>query len=142
MPGMKSKTPFALGLVLALAAACAPPVRDLDTEEIGELTDLEELMYVKATIADPRFKLARSLEGETPSDADWAAFADMGARLQVTSRHGKRFSMGPGFDAYLDELEQQAAALETAAEARDAGATLRLALEIKGTCRACHDDYR
>jgi hypothetical protein len=129
------------GLALAILA-CAAPTRDLDTQEIEAITELEELMYVKATVADPRFKLAKGLGQRPLTDEEWAAFVDMGARLQVTSRHGLRFSMGPGFDAYLSTLGEQATALEAAARDHDRAATVELALSIKGTCAACHDDFR
>jgi len=123
-------------------AACAAPERDMAADEIAALDDFEELMWVKATVADPRFDLAEELEGATLEDDQWAEFADMGRRLQLTSAKGIEFGKGAGFDAYFEQLAEQAAALETAAADRDAQRTLSLALGIKDTCKACHREYR
>jgi hypothetical protein len=144
---MKASTtllPWALSIaaLLLAASACSAPVRDLDAEAIESLTDLDELMDVNATVADPRFKLAKSLADRTPTESEWAEFIDMGTRLQVTARHAKRFSMGEGFDGFLRQLEGQAKSLEDAARARDKRATVDLAAAIKGTCKACHDEYK
>src|SRR5262245_61089311 len=69
--------------------------RDLPADQIGKLTKLDELMEVQATLADPQFKKAGQ---PSYSDADFATFADVGTRLQVTSARLKEFSKGPGFD--------------------------------------------
>ena len=61
-------------LSLALATACVPK-RDLPPAEIQKLASLEEVMHVQATIADPQFdKIGKT----TYTDADYAAFADVG----------------------------------------------------------------
>lgn len=125
-----------------LSFACTAPTRDLNASEIEAITELEELMYVKATVADPCFKLAKGLAERAPTDAEWAAFEDMGARLQVTSRQGLRFSMGPEFDAYLGDLERLAADLEDAASRRDQLQSVGFVGAIKDVCAACHDDFR
>lgn len=127
---------------LLIGAACAAPTRDFDAEQIRAVVDFEELMYVNATVADPRFKLAAELEGSVPTDAQWEEFADMAKRLQATSRQGLTFGKGDGFDAYFEQLIGQAEELGRAVEAREAEKTFDLAFDIKSTCRDCHKDYR
>lgn len=129
-------------LALIVAAACTVPVRNYDAAQIQAVTDLEELMHVNATVADPRFELAEDLEGQTPSTEQWADFLDMGMRLQVTSRQGMHFSMGEGFDAYMLKLGEQAAELEQAVRAQEAERSLNLVLDIESTCRDCHRQYK
>ncbi len=121
-----------------LAAGCVPH-RDLPPAQIETLTKLSDVMDVQATISDPQFKKA----GQASYTAeDWAAFADMGNRLQVTSRKAHQFTTGPGFDKLADQLNQQAAALSAAAEKKDAGTASGTLTAIKATCKECHHKYR
>lgn len=124
--------------LFALVVACVPK-RDLPPAEIEKLGDLEEVMDVQATVADPQF----SKIGQTSfADTDWAAFADAGERLQVTSRKTKQFSKGPEFDAFADRLHAGAEALSAAASQKDAAAADRALASIKATCKACHSKFR
>src|ERR1700689_3211053 len=77
-------------LALAFAASCVPH-RDLPPDQINQLTKLDDVMDVQATVSDPQFS---KRDQTTFSDADWAAFADMGDRIQVTSLKIKQFSKG------------------------------------------------
>ncbi|MFT7669296.1 MAG: hypothetical protein ACI8X5_001996 [Planctomycetota bacterium] len=126
-----------------LAGACAAPHRDYDPQQIEGALTLEELMDVNASVADPLFKLGKKLRDSEITDEHWALFNDMGQRLHLTSLQVKtKFSKGPGFDAYLDELNEQSVELIHASLATDKSRTLDLLVEIKNTCAACHDEYK
>lgn len=131
-------TPRVLFLVLLGAAACVPK-RDLPPAEIEKLPSLEQVMDVQATVADPQFG---KIDKASYDDQDWAAFADMGSRLQVTSNKSKQFSKGPEFDALADQLHAKAEALSTAASAKDAKAASDALAQIKATCKSCHSKFR
>lgn len=124
---------------LALFAAACVPKRDLPPDEIQKLTELKHVMHVQATIADPQFK---KIGESSYTDQDWAAFADVGSRLQVTSKKAKDFSKGPEFDALADQLNAKAQALEAAATAKDARAAEGALSEIKATCKTCHSKFK
>jgi cytochrome c556 len=128
---------LSVGLLL-LAGGCFKQ-RNLGVEEIPKLTKLEEVMDVQATVADPQFK---KIGQGTFSDQDWAAFNDMGARLQATSTKVKEFSKGAEFNTLADQLVQQAKALADAAQAKDAAVADKTLAEMKATCRACHKKFR
>jgi len=133
---------FCALVLLAGSLSCSAPKRDYDVDQIAAVKSLKELMRVQATVADPRFKLARKVQGTPLTDAQFAEFIDMGNRLQATSTRMGAFSMGPGFDTYANNLASQAAALERAARGRDGPATTATALAIKKTCAACHGEFR
>jgi Cytochrome C' len=119
--------------------ACGPPHRDLPPDQIEKLGDLGQVMDVQATVADPQFKKI----GETTyGDADWAAFADTGNRLQSTSKKVLSFSKGPGFDALANQLHANAEKLSSAAAAKDAKAASDSLAAIKATCKECHSKFR
>lgn len=131
--------------VLALLAglvSCHAPRRDYNVEQIANVKSLKELMRVQSTVADPRFKLARKLQGKSIDDAQFAEFVDMGNRLQATAKRMSAFSKGPGFDKYVNDMAKQAAALEAAARGHDGSTTTSTALAIKNTCAACHGEFR
>jgi cytochrome c556 len=140
---MKTSPSFLLSIALvaasALAAGCAPPKRDLTPDQIDKLDDLEKVMDVQATVSDPQFA---KMHASTYGDADWAGFADMGTRLQATSRKIHQFSKGPDFDAFADKLHSQAEALSSAANAKDASRAASTLTDIKATCKACHAKFR
>ena len=129
-------------ILFAGSLSCSAPKRDYDVEQIAAVKSLKELMRVQATVADPRFKLARKVQGTALTEAQFAEFVDMGSRLQATAARMGAFSMGPGFDAYTNKLASQAAALERAARGHDGPATTGTALAIKKTCAACHGEFR
>jgi hypothetical protein len=132
-------TPRALTLLaFALAVACVPK-RDLPPDEIEKLGRLDHVMHVQATIADPQF---RKIGVASYGEQDWAAFADVGGRLQVTARKAKDFSKGPEFDALADQLATHAASLSSAASAKDSAAASAALEEIQATCKACHSKFR
>jgi hypothetical protein len=135
-------TAVACTVLFAALGACSPPKRDYDEEHILQVTDLEELMYVQATVADRRFRLARRVDPEKMTSAQFAEFEDMGRRLQASTRVLPKFSKGPGFDAYIKQLDARSRELERAAKARDGQATVDLAGQVKQVCAACHDEFR
>jgi uncharacterized protein (DUF2236 family) len=128
--------------VVVLLAACTPPERDYDEERILEVNDLEELMYVHATVADRRFRLARRTDPDKLTQAQFAEFVDMGQRLGAAARTLPKFSEEPEFHAYAKQMGERAGELERAAKARDGKATVELAGQIRQVCAACHDKFR
>ena len=125
-------------LFFVLAASCVPH-RDLPPDQINQLTKLDDVMDVQATVSDPQFKKA----GETSySDADWAAFTDMGNRIQVTSAKIHQFSKGPEFDQLADRLHAGAQNLSAAASAKDAAKASATLTEMKATCKECHSKFK
>src|SRR5690349_9425564 len=80
----------------ALAAACAPPTRDVAAADVPKLTNLKEVMDVQATIADPQFKKVG--DEATYTDADYKAFEEVSNRILATSTKIKEYSKGPDFD--------------------------------------------
>jgi len=130
------KTLFA---VAALGLAGCVPHRDVAVAEVPKLLKLDEVMDVQSTVADPQFKkIGRPSYG----DADWAAFADVGARIQATSLHFKDFSKGPDFDALAMQLNAHARELADAANAKDAAAASKALAEMKDTCKTCHKRFK
>jgi cytochrome c556 len=129
-------------VLCAAALSCHAPKKDYDAKQIASVGSLDELMDVQATVADPRFKLARKLKGKELNDAQFAEFVDMGSRLGATSKRLEYFSKGPGFDQYVKKLATQAAELEKAARGRNGPATTDTALAIKNTCAACHGEFK
>lgn len=132
------RTNLLLAFALLTAIACVPK-RDLQAPEIQQLPDLEKVMDVQATVADPQFK---KIDQGSYTDADWAAFADVGARIQVTSVKSKDFSKGAEFNVFADRLHDKAAALATAAAAKDAAAASKALAEMKATCKECHSKFK
>jgi cytochrome c556 len=131
------KKAFAL-LVLLASVACYPK-RDLPPDQIEKLDDLEKVMDVQATVADPQFKKA---DAASFTEADWAAFADMGTRLQATSKKTLQFSKGPEFDQLANQIHEKAEALSAAAQAKDTAKAKALLVDIKSTCKTCHSKFR
>ncbi len=126
-------------LALVLVAAACVPHRDLPPDEIEKLDKLDKVMDVQATIADPQFKKAGQA---SYTDADWAAFADVATRLQVTSKKAHQFTQGPEFDKLADALHDKAGALGQAASAKDAKAASDALVSIKATCKECHSKFK
>lgn len=135
-------TGLAGAALIAILAACSPPERDYEEERILQVKDLEELMYVQATVADRRFRLARRVDPQKMTKAQFAEFEDMGRRLRASAQVLPKFSKGPGFDVYAKQLDARARELERAAEARDGKAVVDLAGQVKQVCAACHDEFR
>jgi cytochrome c556 len=125
-------------LVPIVVAACVPH-RDLPPAEIVKLQKLSDVMDVQATVADPQFK---KMDQGAYSDADWAGFADCGARLQVTSMKAKDFSKGPRFDALAQALHDDAASLSAAAQNKDAAGAAKALSDMKAACKLCHHEFR
>ncbi|HEV8321034.1 MAG TPA: cytochrome c [Myxococcota bacterium] len=131
----------AAGLVAAaaVAAGCGPPKSYAEPADVPKIPTLKKLMDTQATYADAQFK---KIGAASYSDADFAAFADLGTRIEATSTHIKDFSMGPDFDKLADTLHAKAAELSSAAAAKD-GAAARAALSgMKATCKECHSTWR
>ena len=132
-----------LGLVgsvaLAVGTAGCVPHRDLPPDQIEKLDKLKEVMDVQATVADPAFKKI----GESAySEQDWVMFADVGSRIQVTSRKAHQFSKGPEFDKLADQLHTAAEKLSAAAAAKDGGGASGALAEMKATCKECHSRFK
>jgi hypothetical protein len=129
-------------LVVALASsfvACGPPHRDVAVADVPKLTSLEELMDVQATVADPQMKKAGQA---TYSDADFASFADVSARIMATSTKAKEFTKGPGYDTFADSLHEAAASLGKAAGGKDAKAASEALASMKASCKGCHSKFK
>jgi cytochrome c556 len=124
--------------LLVLVSACFPK-RDLPPDQIEKLEKLSEVMDVQATVADPQFK---KIGQDSYTDQDWAAFADVGSRLQVTSKKTLQFSKGPEFDGLANQLHAQAEALSAASTAKDAKGASKALADLKSTCKACHSRFR
>ncbi|MDB4997914.1 MAG: hypothetical protein JWM74_5346 [Myxococcaceae bacterium] len=138
---MTMRNGLVLGLLLTVPVffGCAPPHRDLPPDQIEKLGKLEEVMDVQATVADPQFK---KIDQGSYTDADWAAFADTGNRLQATSKKILSFTKGPEFDAFANQLHVNAEKLSSAAAAKDAKAASDTLASIKATCKECHSKFR
>jgi hypothetical protein len=128
-----------LCLLAALGAAACVPHRDLPPDQIEKLSKLSDVMDVQATLADPQFK---KIGGISYTDTDWAAFADLGGRLQVTSHKDLQFTRGPDFDRLANQLHARAEALSAAASAKDAKAASDALAQVKATCRECHSKFK
>lgn len=124
---------------LAIAAACSPPHRDVPAKDIPQLGDLEDVMDVQATVADPWFKKTGQA---SYTDADYATLADVSERIQATSARAKAFSKGPGFDELTDRLGREAKDLGDAAAKKDAKASSDALTNMKITCKECHTKFR
>jgi len=130
-----------VGALLA-ALSCTPPTRDYDVEQIRATTDLEELMYVQATVADPMFEVAEATAAADVDEDQRARFLDMAVRLQACAEVLETMSRLPDFQAYARELGEHAAAVEQAVDMGDMDAVLESTLAVRSTCAACHDDFR
>jgi cytochrome c556 len=131
--------PTALAALAALLFCGCVPHRDLPPDQIDKLAKLSEVMDVQATVADPQFKKAGSI---AYADADFAAFADVGARIQATSLKTLQFSKGPEFDGLAKQLHASAEALAAAAAKKDAAASSDALVQMKTTCKACHSKFK
>jgi len=130
---------FALVAAFVLPSLACVPHRDLPPDQIEKLDKLDDVMDVQATVADPQFK---KIGQPAYTDEDWAAFADMSSRLQVTSKKIHQFTKGPEFDKLADDLHAKAEQLGTAASAKDAKAASDTLEGMKATCKACHSKFK
>ena len=80
--------------VLLSLSACAPR-REVTPDQVQALTKLTDVMDAQSTYADPLFK---KRDQQSFTDAEFASFVDVSARLQATSLKAKDFSKGPDFD--------------------------------------------
>lgn len=139
MHAHRSSVPrFTLLSLAVLMAACVPH-RDYPPDQIKGLTKLSDVMDVQATIADPQMKKA---DQGTYTDEDWAAFADVGNRIQVTSTKIHDFSKGPEFDGLANQLNMQASALSAAAQTKDAAKASAALTGMKAVCKECHSKFK
>lgn len=130
-----------VGALLA-ALSCTPPTRDYDVEQIRATTELEELMWVQATIADPMFELASELSPGDLGETQRGAFLDMAVRLQASAEVLATLSGLEDFKAYARQMGERAALVEQSVDMQDDAAVLEGTLAIKASCAACHDDFR
>ena len=124
----------ALLLVVGCAAKKSTPL-----EEIPKLTKLADVMDNQSTVADPLFK---KMNQTAFTDEEFKAMEDAAARLQVTAPKIKDFSKGPEMDALATRLGEKAAALGTAAKAKDAAGAATALKEMKATCKECHSKFK
>jgi cytochrome c556 len=139
-PRFRSISGMAVVLAAALCAgAGCVPHRDLPPDQIEKLDKLKEVMDVQATVADPAFK---KIGEPAYSEQDWVLFADVGSRIQVTSRKAHQFSKGPDFDKLADQLHATAEKLSAASAAKDVGGASGALGEMKATCKECHSRFK
>jgi cytochrome c556 len=124
---------------LAALAACGPPINNTPVEQVPSIKNLEALMDVQATVADPQFK---KIGAATFTDEDFTAFAEVGRKIDATSKHLKDFTKGPEFDAFAARLGEKATALSKAAETKSADGARTALTEMKATCRECHSKFK
>ncbi len=138
-----ARTPHwaAVSLLLSAVVACSVPHRDYSIDQIRAVEDLEELMDVQATVADPCFDLVEDLADQELSDAHWSRFQDMGTRLQATAARAVEFTMGKDYDRWNDDMSRHAAALVQSAAKRDKAGSFADIKAIQKSCRDCHDQY-
>jgi hypothetical protein len=129
-------------VLLVSLVSCSPPRRDYDEATIAGVDDLEELMDVQATVADPRFRRAREVAEGSLTAADFPEFVDMGRRLAATGRRLAAFGKAPRFLAYGAEQVRLATELTRVAQAGDGPETARVALAIRQVCADCHQEFR
>jgi cytochrome c556 len=147
---MKSKLLLASFSLVCLCVSCSPPVRNLTEEQIRRVDNYQELMWVLGTVADPCFKLAKTVTPEAVTDAHFAEFTDMGRRVHVTAQRLPEFSKQKlpelarrqRFDGLTQNLASDSERLEKVAAARQAPKTLQLALQVLDACKACHQEFR
>lgn len=126
---------------LLLVLSCAATEYDHTPEQIAAEADFEVLMHVQETVAEPRFKLARSLDAAKMSENDFEQFIDMGHRLQLTAKRIGEISKRD-FGGLDRQLTAEAVALEKFARALDGARTLKAVRSVEKTCAACHAQYR
>jgi cytochrome c556 len=131
-----------LWLLVLLSACVGAPKKNYSADEIKTIDDLEELMKVQAQTMDPLFKLR---DQTAFSDAQFGSLADAGRMIQATSATARdRFATGhkPSFATFAEKLNQQAAELTSAADAKDAGRIRTTLSSLKTTCAGCHKENR
>lgn len=130
--------------VLALVACSVPSMSHVKNDEIGDLKELSELMWVHGDVADPRFAEADDHEANPDGlpAASLAMFEEAGARLKIASANLPEFRTDKGFVGFARTLNDQAATLEQAAHDGDRARVVSITMAIRETCRDCHDRYR
>jgi len=131
----------AAAVCFLLVLSCAAPKRDYSAGQIAAETDFKKLMDVNATVADPRFKLARGLDPEKMSGDDFEQFFDMGTRLTLTSKRISEIATSD-FGGFNAQLGSRAQALARYAKEKDGANTLKTVRLIQKTCAACHAEFR
>ncbi len=130
---------LAAASLAASLAACAPPKNYTPVDQIPQITDLEAVMDVQATTADPQF---RKMDQASYSPAELASLDETARRIDAASRRTKAFSKGPAFDALADRLGAHAVELGRAANAGDVAGVHAALAAMKATCKQCHHEFR
>ncbi|MCC6807526.1 MAG: cytochrome c [Deltaproteobacteria bacterium] len=125
-------------LALFLFAACGPKPF-VPTDKIATLDRLDDVMHVQARDADPWFKKIGQAQY---ADADWEALATVALRMQTTAAKSKSFSRGQSFDVLADRLAKDGADLAAAVSTKEAPAVNAALEKMRGTCRACHKEFK
>jgi cytochrome c556 len=126
-------------ITIALAAAACAPSKPVAVEDVPKLTKLDDLMDAQAAAADPQFKKSKQ---ESFTDDEFGALVDSARHIQATSLKMKDFSKGAGFDALAVRLGEQANALLTAAQGKDAAASRGALVGMKAVCKECHSKFK
>jgi hypothetical protein len=130
---------FLGAVALAALSSCGPPVNNTPVAGIPAITSLTALMDVQATAADPQFG---KRDQTSFTDAEFAALADTGAKIDATSKRLKEFTKGPEWDAMGAKLNEHANALSKAAQAKDAAGAGAALSGMKTVCKDCHSKFR
>jgi len=128
--------------VFSWILSCTPPKRDYTVAQIQSVNDFAELMWVMATVADPRFGIAKSTKPEELAPELFDQFTDMGQRIHATAQRLPAFSKGKEYDEIVQRLSQKAQELESFSKEKKAKETLDSTLGILDQCKACHKKYR
>jgi len=124
----------------ALSLSACMPKNIMGDADIPTAKDLGAIMWSQAQLSDPAFK---KIGAASYTDADYAQFAAVAARLKVSSAKIKEsFSKGPGFNTFADQLGARAADLATSTEGKDQKLADASLSAIKDTCRSCHKQFR
>ncbi len=131
-------------IVLVLMCSCRPSFPYTPNDKVAQVNDLDQLMWIQADTADPRFDIADDFESDPSkvTDAHFRHFIEMGERLTLAARRLPHFSLGDDFDRFAKDLGGQAKALTKSARASDAKASVSGVLSIRETCRGCHKLYK
>ncbi len=144
------RTALAGAAIILLVASCRPPFPYTPSHKIPEVRTIDQLMWIQADAADPRFDLAEDFEDDPSKlgSAQYQQFIEMAKRIQATAKELPRFTKqyAQGRDAdyngFTKALSDTAAVVITAAGARDGAKTVEAVLNIRSTCRNCHNEFR
>jgi cytochrome c556 len=117
------------------------PKKDYPTEEIGQISSLEELMRVQAQTIDPWFK---KRDQKSFTDAEFNDAKAAGLRIQSSAKTVAGLGAGKkaGFVELATQLEAQATDFANGADAKDPAKVTGALVAMKATCMSCHKAHR